>query len=402
MPVHRQSVAGTAKDVADTAVQDARRRRAITQEVEQLRSQRDAVEADATNVERARVELENSRRALAIKPRLEAFRDAATKMASAQEAHQTAIGVEEQASKSRKGAAERSEAAIDAARECDDLSLRVRRLDEIAGDIERRADLSARLESMPQQLEAADGVLRASQEAVSAERQKAHAEESRLQDLRTAHESIAFDEGLLSSLEATVEQVFRAKALQEEINALTVEAKERAQARDTAETRAAKSEAAHRTAHSDAESCAEALRRARAALEDGRNRDRAAALRAHLHTGDACPVCMQTVAVLPADEAPPELAGLEKACKEAEGRAAKAGVANQAAADSAGDSVGEARRSREGRGGRNHKGGRPCFGSHKAVRGVIQHRARCEDGRRWSRDARVDGTTPRRVARGES
>ena len=56
-----------------------------------------------------------------------------------------------------------------------------------------------------------------------------------------------------------MEQVFRAKALQEEIDALTVEAKERTQARDTAETRTAKAEAAHRTAQSDAESCAEAL-----------------------------------------------------------------------------------------------------------------------------------------------
>ena len=118
----RQSEAGSAKDVADTAVQTASRRRAITQEVEQLRSQRAAVEADAANVARARVELEDARRALAIKPRLEAFRDAATKMASAQEAHQNAIGVEEQAANARKGAAERSEAAIDAARECDDLS----------------------------------------------------------------------------------------------------------------------------------------------------------------------------------------------------------------------------------------------------------------------------------------
>lgn len=329
----RQSEAGSAKDVAETMVQDARRRRALTQEVEQLRSQLVAVEANATNVERARVELENSRRALAIKPRLEAFRDAATKMAMAQEAHQNAIGIDEQASNARKGAAERSEAAIDAASECDDLSLRVRRLDEIAGDLERRADLSARLQSMPLQLEAADRARRASQEAVSGERQRAHAEESRLQDLRTAHESIAFDEGLLSSLEATVEQVFRAKALQEEIAGLTAEAKEQAQARETAETGARKAEAAHRTAQSDAESCAAALRRIRAALEDGRNRDRAAALRAHLHTGDACPVCRQAVTVLPADEAPPELAGLEKACKEAEGRAAKAGVANQAAAE---------------------------------------------------------------------
>ena len=329
----RQSEAGTEKDAADTLVQDARRRRALTHEVEQLRSQRDAVEADTTNMERARVELENARRASAINPRLEAFRDATTKMASAQEVHQNAIGVDGRASKARNEAAERSEAAIDAARECDDLSQRVRRLDEIAGDIERRTDLSARLQSMPKQLEAADGVLRASQDAVSAERQKTHAEESRLQDLRTAYESIAFDEDLLRSLEATAEQVFRAKALLEEINALTVEAKERAKARDVAETRAAKSEAAHRTAHADAESCAEALRQASAALEDGRNRDRAAALRAHLHTGDACPVCMQTVAVLPADEAPPELARLEKGCKEAAERAARAGVANQTAAE---------------------------------------------------------------------
>lgn len=329
----RQFEAGTEKDVADTVVQDARRCRALTQEVEKLRSQRDAVEADATNMERARVELENARRASAIKPRLEAFRDATTKMASAQEVHQNALGVNERASRVRNEAAERSKAAIDAARECDDLSLRVRRLDEISGDIERRADLTARLRSMPEQLEAADGVLRTSQDVVSAERQKAHAEESRLHDLRTAYESIAFDGDLLRSLEATVEQVFRARALQEEITALTADAKERTKARDAAETGAARAESAHRTAHSDAESSAEALRHARAALEDGRNRDRAAALRAHLHTGDACPVCMQTVAVLPADEAPPALARLEKACKEAEERGERAGVAKQTAAE---------------------------------------------------------------------
>ena len=153
----RQSVAGTAKDVADTAVQDARRRRTITHEVEQLRSQRDAVEADATNVQRARVELENSCRALTIKPRLEAFRDAATKMASAQAAHQTAIGAEEagiegqegRQRSARKAASMRHVSVTTCHYACDGWT-RSRATSNVV------PTWSARLQSMPQQLEAAD------------------------------------------------------------------------------------------------------------------------------------------------------------------------------------------------------------------------------------------------------
>ena len=73
---------------------------------------------------------------------------------------------------------------------------------------------------------------------------------------------------------------------------------------------------------------------------------------------------------------------------------------HQAAAEAAGDGVGEARRSREGRGGSIHKGGRPRFGSHELFEAISTS---CPVRRQPAMvpHARVDGTTPRRVAGGE-
>ena len=52
----------------------------------------------------------------------------------------------------------------------------------------------------------------------------------------------------------------------------------------------------HHTARRQAEVAAREAAAARAALEDGRTRHSAAALREHLHAGDDCPVCLQAVA----------------------------------------------------------------------------------------------------------
>ena len=106
-----QSVAANAKDVADPSVAGRQGSAKITDEVEQLRSQRDAVEADATNVE------QRSRRAREV-PSRDRHRTAAGSIPGRRhedrerrESHQTAVGAEEQL-EARKEAAERSEAAV--------------------------------------------------------------------------------------------------------------------------------------------------------------------------------------------------------------------------------------------------------------------------------------------------
>ena len=66
------------------------------------------------------------------------------------------------------------------------LSLRVRQLDEIAADIERRADLPARLKSCHNSLKQPPGCS-APRKNGAQRRQKAHAEESRTPGSQTAH-----------------------------------------------------------------------------------------------------------------------------------------------------------------------------------------------------------------------
>ncbi len=64
--------ATVARDVAETAAQEARERHALTQEAAKLREQQQSLERQAPAVERDRRELEMARRAEPIVPRLEA------------------------------------------------------------------------------------------------------------------------------------------------------------------------------------------------------------------------------------------------------------------------------------------------------------------------------------------
>ena len=71
--------ATVASAAADAALQEAQQRHALTREIAQLRRRVQDVEQQAPVVERARVELDQSRRAVPILPRLEAADKAATR-----------------------------------------------------------------------------------------------------------------------------------------------------------------------------------------------------------------------------------------------------------------------------------------------------------------------------------
>ncbi|MEQ1730151.1 MAG: SbcC/MukB-like Walker B domain-containing protein, partial [Vicinamibacterales bacterium] len=73
---------------------------------------------------------------------------------------------------------------------------------------------------------------------------------------------------------------------------------------------AAAQDKAQAVATDTASRAADADRVATAALDEGQTRFQAAAVRAHLHTGEACPVCLQTVVLMPPPQSVPELDAL--------------------------------------------------------------------------------------------
>jgi exonuclease SbcC len=92
----------------------------------------------------------------------------------------------------------------------------------------------------------------------------------------------------------------------------------------TAESEHTKASAALDKARAEAKRALQALDDAREAYQAAVATDRAAALRPHLRVGDACPVCTQTVAVLPAAKHDSTVAAAEAAGKAAKQRSAAA------------------------------------------------------------------------------
>ena len=208
---------------------------------------------------------------------------------------------------------------------------RVQALDEISAEIARRGELTAALATLPPQIASAEAEAKTAAKSEAAARKKVSQARSAVQTLKAAHDAVAFDEPLHSQIEATFARVGDARAQERELAALAVEAESATRARAVAEHDEQTARAAHLAAGAQAEVVTREAGAARSALEDGRSRHGAAALREHLHAGDQCPVCLQAVAEVPQVPAPPELAALERADRVAADRATKADIARQTA-----------------------------------------------------------------------
>lgn len=153
------------------------------------------------------------------------------------------------------------------------------------------------------------------------------------QQLQAALDAAHFDGALLEAVEGSFASVGTAKALQAEVESLDAELIQRQVEKSQAGQRTAEARAAHDSAQSSVGAAAGLLAGARAALDAGRDRDRAATLRTHLHVGDACPVCLQVVSDVPSVPTGPELASLHETVVAAESQTVRATEAsNQAQA----------------------------------------------------------------------
>ena len=318
----RQANAANARDEADLNAQDARVRRKLTEELEQLRTQRGALEKEAAKVEHRRRELDQARRASAIVPLLEAFRDAASKVSIARESHSAAERTAQRAAQAKEEADQRAAEATEAARECAPLSERLRKLDAISTDIMRRAQLGAELNAAEQRLSAAATTLQNARTEEEQARIDVQIKEQELHALPII--CYVADDGLLDAIESSIGVIAKARTLQQDMASLQAKISQCDSERLRAENGATEAQQIRDQAKSLADAENERLDQARALLEDGRDRDRAASIRSHLHAGEACPVCLRTVTEIPAAATPPELASLLEAVHAAEQRAAKA------------------------------------------------------------------------------
>jgi exonuclease SbcC len=191
--------------------------------------------------------------------------------------------------------------------------------------------LGASLKSAEQKVSDAEKALTVARQAQELSQTKVRGHEVRLGELQAALGEFSVDDALLDAIEGSFESVGRARALQQEVSSLETEVASCETERSLAERKAADSQVARDKAQSALDAADEKLTKARGALEDGRDQDRAATLRAHLHAGDACPVCLQTVAEVPDTARRPELVALEKALEKADAQATKASTANRTA-----------------------------------------------------------------------
>jgi exonuclease SbcC len=335
----RQADAAQASNAADLLAQDARVRRKHTEEYERLCTQRGALGRDAAKIDRLREELEQARRASPIMPRLDAFKSAASRVGIATDAHTKARSAAERSSVAKAEAAKRATLASEAAKECEALSARLRALDEISSDVARQVQLAGDLKAVGRQLSASEASLKAARDADAAAQKTVRDGETRLRELQNELAGAGVDDALLEAIEGAFASVGAAKAVQQEIASLESELARSETERSEANRKADAARVAYAKAQQESEVANEAVESSRAALDAGRNRDRAAALRAHLHAGDACPVCQQVVTDVPPAAAGPELSSLEKAVTESEGRAARADMARRKADKASADAT---------------------------------------------------------------
>jgi exonuclease SbcC len=236
-------------------------------------------------VERVAARLADRRQELAtVGDRLEALRKAEPKVTDLTEQRNAAAD-------RRKAAADRLGELAEHGRRLPDAKATKGLIAEATGAADRRRELAKRLE-------VGQAKAKAGEEAVAAaEREGVPAR------LDAAAQGLA-SAGLLAK--AADEARRRQDAVAKRVATLT-------QQLETARVRCGTAAEASLAAEAAARAAAEALATAEAELHETRHRDMATALRAGLHRGESCPVCMQTVADIPTLDGGANLKAAEEA-----------------------------------------------------------------------------------------
>lgn len=308
----------------DREVQESRRRRQLTEELSRLRGERSALDLRDPEIVRARTEVARARRAAEIAPRLEACKAATSRAEQGRKDLDSAARTNSEAT-GRQAVAERKAAtAVEAAEQCSALNERIQLLDELKGDLERRETLATDTERLTTQMSSISNTATEAQGALEVARAAEREAGQRLEQVRATYEGSVYDEALDALLEKLWTHVVQVRSTDEEVERLQGEESRLSTVHDRAEHDERAARETHVQAAQWAGDAGLAARNAASAFDEGQTRHQAAALRAHLHAGEDCPVCLQPVTGVPTGEPPPELAALAKRRDAEESRAREA------------------------------------------------------------------------------
>lgn len=321
------------KASGETALQQQRALHHLTMEVRRLRERKHELDDEAPRVVAASDELDAARRAAQIVPRMDACAAADTRLTLAVQDLTEANRVSASVDEALAAAESRLVSAMADAAPCPDLALRIRALDEIKGDLLRRDALRQELAGYERRVPDASTRRAAADTSARAAGELLTAAEQRRALARSALAESGFDSAEQQRLDDLWTVVVQARAADTELARLAHENQALDVECQRADRAFAAQDKAFAAAARDAAAAARADEAAGDALEQGRTRHQAAAVRAHLHTGEACPVCLQTVVLMPPSQSPPELDALIAAADQARKQVGAAQKALQAAGE---------------------------------------------------------------------
>lgn len=318
------------KDEQAAALEALRSRRQLTIEAEQLRGTVAALDGAEASIARRRAQLEGARAADGVRPRVDAAREADARLANATRERTSAEQLVAASLTAREAAAADVAKALAEAADVESLTSRIRALDEIKGDLARKAAVRSELDVCRRSLPGT----RQKAETAAARASQAHAVVADAQATVAAATRALHDAGFDADLEARLHDVWGSVATLRSVLAdeqtLSGERHKADAATAAAEKALASVDTLLKAASLDADDASRAERLAADARDAGRMKHQASAVREHLHTGEACPVCLQTVVLMPPLERVPELDVLDRAHAAAKQRLADSTRAHQA------------------------------------------------------------------------
>ena len=263
LQAQRQELDGARTRLAEE-LQDLEEVKGLVSDLAEVQRRLGTLQAQDEAISQARAQLQAAKDAALLLPQLEAFEEGERKQAQ----------LETQQRSLAEGLARAESELASAQRQRDEAERAVGRLSEIAVQLEALAEVRPLLA----QLVGRGGTLALAEEAVAG----------------AAYDDAAWD--ALQSLKAQLPALKRALADVSEAEKALAAAKASAEAAGK-QVEALSAELASVKAQGTA--ARERLNQAEARYRQAEVEDRAAALRPHLHVGEACPVCRQPVAVLP-------------------------------------------------------------------------------------------------------
>ncbi len=322
-----RAIALQARTEAAAQAHEVGARRQLTLDLEACRAAAAALEARAPAIAALEGELVASRYAAAVGPVVDAWEKARQRSLTSGADVATAAEALRGLQLALDAAAQRAQAAEEAAGAIGALRGLLRQLDEIRGDAERVPIVVRELALAREKVASASQALDAARAAAGAHKSAHDSASDAVTVAQKAVGAVAYDPDRHARLDEQRDAAGRARTLTVHLEEVARRTESSTQQRDTAALKAESCRQAEEVARALVNETRAGREHAEQLRREGSHRHAAEELRRHLVAGEPCPVCAQVVPTVPGGGDVPELAALDAAVAHAVAREQAAGEA---------------------------------------------------------------------------